>query len=257
MKKPLTIVLVIALVLGSAILITDTRAETELHLSAAEAPDSGDSTQPDRHPPKVIKSVEQIRARRAGFDAISQPLRTKDAESAEDDPFGIGMIQPIPMNANAHTASLEEAFRAGKYPERWTVMVKPKPFDKAIFLENPQTYLNTIEPGRVYQTAQPAPGVPELKAVGPNYQRVYQGDFVTLTVKGAPKAPVTFTSFDTGAFENRLPSITVQSGDRGIASVKFYGTPGTVEDVNILAGSPEAWGQVKFLVVVMPRAKNQ
>lgn len=256
MIKSLTAAVVLALLFGSSILITATKTETELQLGAVKAPDSGGATRQDSRTPKVIRSVEQIRARRAGLDANNQP-GAKDAEPAEADPFGIGMIQPIPITANAHTASLEEAFTTGIHPERWTAMVKPKPFDKAVFLEDPQTYLNTIEPGRVYETAQPAPGIRELKAVGPNHRRVYQGEFVTLTVNGAPKAPVTFTSFDTGEFDNRLPSITVQSDGRGIASVKFYGTPGTVEDVNILAGSPEAWGQARFLVVVMPPAKNQ
>lgn len=51
MMKPLTIVLVIALLSGFSILITATRAETELHLSAAEAPDSGDSTPLHGHLP--------------------------------------------------------------------------------------------------------------------------------------------------------------------------------------------------------------
>ena len=71
-----------------------------------------------------------------------------------------------------------------------------------------------------------------------------------LKVQTTAKSPVTFTSFDLGAFENQLPSITVQSDAEGMAFAEFFGTPGTFDNVNILAGSPAATGQVRFVVNV-------
>ena len=60
-----------------------------------------------------------------------------------------------------------------------------------------------------------------------------------------------------GGFENLLTAQTVQANAQGIAEVTFEATPGTIEDVNILAGSPVASGQVKFVVnVQMPDAAS-
>jgi len=79
-------------------------------------------------------------------------------------------------------------------------------------------------------------------------------------VRATPGAPVTFTSFDLGQFENQLTSITVRADDKGIATARFIGSPGTINDVNILVASPVNSGQAKFAVnVVLPRpagAKN-
>ena len=41
-------------------------------------------------------------------------------------------------------------------------------------------------------------------------------------------------------------------GDLTVGFTEFFGTSGTIGEVNILAGSPQAWGQAKFLVVVAP-----
>jgi hypothetical protein len=72
---------------------------------------------------------------------------------------------------------------------------------------------------------------------------------VKLSVKAAPLSPVSFTSFDLGAFqESKLNSVTVQADKQGIAAVTFVATPGTLNDANILAGSPLSSGQVKFVV---------
>ncbi|MFO0755759.1 MAG: hypothetical protein U0359_04680 [Byssovorax sp.] len=66
----------------------------------------------------------------------------------------------------------------------------------------------------------------------------------------AARAPVTFTSFDMGAFDNGLASMTVQADAAGAASVAFTATRGTIDSVHVLAGSPMAVGQVQFLVQV-------
>ena len=163
-----------------------------------------------------------------------------------------GKIQPVRADANPQTRSVAEARRLSK-PERLSPMLAPEPFDRDTFAADPRTYLDTIEPGRVYQTAQPAADVPRLKVVGFGFFKIRQGESVELRVEATPLAPVTFTSFDAGAFENQLPSITVRAGDDGIATVGFYGTSGTFGDIDILAGCPLASGQARFKVEVDPR----
>ena len=65
---------------------------------------------------------------------------------------------------------------------------------------------------------------------------------------------MTFTSADLGRFENQLTSITVAADASGVAKVKFTASPGTINTVRILSGSPLATGQVEFVVQVEPPA---
>jgi len=65
-------------------------------------------------------------------------------------------------------------------------------------------------------------------------------------------APVTFTSFDCGAFSNLLTSITVTADTDGVATATFLATPGTLNETNILAASPLCSGQVNFSVTILP-----
>lgn len=94
--------------------------------------------------------------------------------------------------------------------------------------------------------------MPVLTPSSGRFHEIPQGASIRLEVQGRPEAPVTFTSFDLGAFQNQLTSITVAADEQGIAQAEFTGTPGTVEDVNILVGSPMASGQVQFRVRVLP-----
>lgn len=166
----------------------------------------------------------------------------------------VGVNPPIRGDANPSVKSAIEALKTGKYPERLSAMALPKDFDPKRYAANPQEYLDTIEPGRVWQPAQPAEGVPASKALSPEYVEALQGEPVVLQVQTAPNAPVTFTSFDLGAFSNQLTSITVAADREGVALATYTGTPGTFSDNSILAASPWASGQVRFTVnVVVPK----
>lgn len=172
-------------------------------------------------------------------------------ENNASEPVGYGSNPPVSVDANPMVKSVAEAVAQKKHPERLSTLIAPKPFDKQAFQGDPTAYLNVVEPARVFQVAQPGPGVPRLRSSSPRLQQITQGDSTKLRVAAPPKSPVTFTSFDLGQFENQLTSMTVQANAAGIAEVQFTATPGTIDDVHILAGCPVAAGQVRFTVNVL------
>ena len=188
-----------------------------------------------------------------------RPQGSNDAPPVSGDAaFDVGQTQPVALDANPHVKSVVEAIRNKNHPERLTPVIAPKPFPEEAFRENPEAYLNVVEPGRVFQTAQPGPNVPVLRATGPQFTTISQGESVKLRTVTLPRAPVTFTSFDLGRFaENQLTSVTVQADGRGIAEAEFQGVSGTFNRVNILAGSPVASGQIRFVVEVEVPGMNE
>ena len=159
---------------------------------------------------------------------------------------GYGTTPPITAD-NPQVRSAFEALKQGaNHPERLSPFIAPKPFDAVAYKANPQAYLDVAEPGRVFQSKPFAPGVAAIQPVSPYFQDVKQGESIELAVKVAPGAPVTFTSFDCGSFDNGLTTRTVAADAAGVARVKFLGMPGTVLETNILAASPMTSGQVRF-----------
>lgn len=165
----------------------------------------------------------------------------------------VGRTPAIPRDANPHVQSIVEARESQRFPERLTDAVAPTPFDEQAYRANPQAYLDVIEPGRIWQSKQPGEGVPRITALVGQVFDVQQGDSVPLRVQVVPGAPVTFTSFDLGAFENQLTSITVAADENGVAETLFIATPGTVETVSLVAASPLTSGQVEFFAQVALR----
>ena len=182
------------------------------------------------------------------------------AQAHPNDPrsgvVGYGRTPAVPPDANPNVKSVAQALQTKTHPERLTAMIAPQPFNKDEYQKNPQAYLDVVEPGRVYQSAQPGPGVPVLQPAGSRYAVITQGQSTILSVKTLPGAPVTFTSFDLGRFENQLTSMTVAADSSGVAKVQFAAPPGTINAVRILAGSPLATGQVDFLVDVLWPSKS-
>ena len=172
-------------------------------------------------------------------------------DKVADPHFDYGKTVPVKGDANPQVRSVAEALRDKNHPERLSPLVQPKPFDAAAYKANPSAYLAVVEPGRVFQTLQPGKDVPRLRPLSPQLQEVAQGESVTLRVQTVPNGVASFTSFDLGKFQNELTAITVQADDKGVAEVKFYGTPGTINEVKILAGSPMASGQIQFIVNVV------
>jgi hypothetical protein len=179
------------------------------------------------------------------------PAPTPAANSPGQKVAGPGLkAYRVDPNLNANTRCVAEAKKDGKHPERLSALFMPEDFNKAKFEADPQAYLDIVEPGRVWQTADPGPNVIRLNTKGTWVLSVAAGGKVDLTVTGVPLAPVTFTAFDGGIFDNQLNSMSVRADAKGEAQVTFIAIPGTSGDVKILAGSPLASDQAEFTVSI-------
>ena len=158
------------------------------------------------------------------------------------------MTEGVEPNANPQVASVAAALKNNNHPERLSPLVQPKPFDREAFEKDPKTYLQVIEPGRVFQSLNPDKGVTSIQIVSEAFVTIQQKEQTVLKVKALPLMPVTFTSFDLGAFQNKLTSITVQADSLGLATATFIATEGTIADCNILASCPVTSGRIKFIV---------
>ena len=168
-----------------------------------------------------------------------------------------GFSPPVEPDANPQVASVAAALKDRKNPARFSSFVRATPFDAEIYKSDPQSYLSVVEPGRVFQPAQPGPDVKRIAEASGLYHRITQGESITLAVKADAGSAVTFTSFGLGSFENQLTSITVAADDQGLAQAPFTATPGTIDDIRILAASPVNSGQAQFTVnVALPGSKK-
>lgn len=193
--------------------------------------------------------VGGVRRKASDVKASTPPSASDSIERID-----VGKNTPVLVDANPQVRSVAEALQSGEHPERLSPLARPSPFDANSFAADPLVYLNTIEPGRVFQTAQPGPGVEVLRQISPRHISIRQGEKTKLRVQAVAGAPVTFKSFDLGRFENELTTISVRANEEGVAEVEFFGSPGTYNNVNILAGSPLTTGQAKFVVFVeVPR----
>ena len=160
----------------------------------------------------------------------------------------------LTADTNAQVALVATALKTREHPERFSSFVIPSSFNKSDFDKEPEVYAKEyakiVEPGRVFAPASPASGTKAIVAKSSRYHRVRQGETVRLSVKAIPSAPVTFTSFDLGQFENQLTSTTVVAEADGVASANFTASGGTINKVSILAASPVTTGQVQFTVAV-------
>lgn len=243
-RMTLVATLVVAVTLGALIVFFRTRPQDELQ---------GVRNRPDDRPTReqfveiggVKRPITDVKAFKPRIDP-----KAGDRPEATD----YGTTPPVKIDANPQVASVAEALKTGKHPERVSTLITPKPFDLKAYQADPQKYLNIAEPGRVWQVAQPGKDVPRMAYRSDRYLEAEQGQGVILKVQAVKDAPVTFTSFDLGQFHNQLTTVTVKANDKGLAQATFTGTTGTIGSVNILAGSPVTSGQLKFQVnVLMPK----
>ena len=160
----------------------------------------------------------------------------------------------VAPDANEQVKQVHEALLSKENPERLSSFVVKPSFDEAEFKANPvqyaAEYAKIVEPGRVFAPAQPGPSTPVLRSTGDRIHRVQQGESVRLSVIAVPHAPISFTSFGMGQFENLLSSVTVVADAQGKAEASFTASSGTKNEVKILAASPLLTEQVAFTVSV-------
>ena len=196
------------------------------------------------------KSDDQANAN-GGTTAAAAPANVSKKIPDEKRPEYYGTFPTVSAQANESTRSVVEALKDKKHPERLTPLVPPKPYDDAAFERDKAAYCNTVEPGRIFQSAQPGADVPRLEMDSNQLQSVVQGEQVALQVHGVPGKPVTFCALDGGRFvENQLNTVTVVADGHGIAKVNYQATTGVINEVNIQAASPVASGNAKFTVYV-------
>lgn len=112
-------------------------------------------------------------------------------------------------------------------------------------------WLAALEPGRVWQSADPGAAVPILSAVGSRYRVLFVAGSQSLAVTTLANAPVTFFCSGDGLFTaNNRNVITVAANGSGIATVDFKGN--RIGRMPIVAASPLSSGQVRFMVEVKP-----
>jgi hypothetical protein len=148
------------------------------------------------------------------------------------------------------------AEEAAQHPERVSMYHRPTLLSTQPNARELASYLDRVEPARVFDTADVSKIARKLTVIGETYREVQPDASVTLYVRAVPSAPVSFTSEDLGEFENGLASITVLADRRGRAGVEWTATPGTLGGVSVLAGSPATSGQVVFSLYV-PDSKNE
>lgn len=158
--------------------------------------------------------------------------------------------QPVAPEANPQAASVAEALRTKRHPERLSPLVKPKSFDPVAYAHDKTPYLSVTEPGRVFDTKAPATDVPVLTPVGATAAACESGGTVRLAVQAIANSPVSWLSTDLGSFENQLVSMTNEAGADGVAVALFTATAGVAGRVQVLAGSPVCSGQVRFIIDV-------
>ena len=224
-----------------------------------EAPPNADNTAPPGNEPKRV-SVGGVMRTQPSPDVVTafkkEADETKQFVAAINERNASGKRYNPPnkkltKGMNANVDSMIEAIETGKHPERLTPMVKPKPFNKVAFFNDPQAYVDIVEPGRAWQSAEPGDGV---KTIGTDreFYDVKFGESVRLKALAYPSGPVTFTSTDLGAFDNDLSSITVIANEKGWAAANFTITAGTSGGVNVSAASPLTSGRLAFYVNVVP-----
>jgi hypothetical protein len=188
---------------------------------------------------------------------VNRPRTDVEVESPqkdikfEDTPLANpGRTPEIDPQANPSTKSVAEALGKKELAHRLTALLPPPAFNREAYAQDRQTYLDTVEPGRVFQNLQHGPGIVAIERKSPYFYEVLQGETVVLEAKVEPGMPVTFYSNRLGQFSNLLGTMTVAADENGIARAEFKASAGTRESVEILAASPVHSGQLRYLVKI-------
>ena len=184
-------------------------------------------------------------------DVLKKNFVSVDSDSnINEQSYRFGKTPMLAPDINPSVRNTFESLVAEESSDSVNPLLTPPPFNRSEYEADPSAYLSQSVPGRVWQTGQPADGVDPIARIGDRLHEMKQGESLRLQVQSSPNLPVTFTSFDLGAFQNQLTSVTVQADEDGVAEAVFTATSGTIANVNILAASPAASGTARFVVHV-------
>ena len=213
---------------------------------------------------KVVKrinhkeGVEAVIARKVSNSGVDPKAKNDQAVIEAE---GYGSFPPVDLSEkNKHKEHLLNALRD---PENnsgsISIVGKREKFDLDRYQKDPSYYMDSVEPGRAFDSAQAVPGVNPLERVGLGSIETSQNKSVSLEVKGEPGMPVSFTVFDGGHFQNGLSFITLKADGKGIATAKFTPTSGVINLTRIRAASPVSSGTLQWNVLVHlnNQVKNQ
>ncbi|MEM6692942.1 MAG: hypothetical protein AAF664_26170 [Planctomycetota bacterium] len=195
----------------------------------------------------VIPNVtpEQLQANLASlFGDKKRLVETFSAEPPEDYPR-------FRASDNPATEAIARTLETGEEPENVSLVSAVPAFDSESYWDDPTEYLSKSQPGRVFQTAKPTEDTIRIRAAGPRFLQLKQGEAATLSVRAPYKVPVSFTIFDGGIFDNGLTAITVAADANGKAEVRFTASANTINETAVLAASPILTGRVRFTLNVL------
>lgn len=249
----LIILAALVIALGGALALSrlPSQSETQRHVDTPTKQSNERTDSSHSSTASTVLTTEKAPLGQAPTDTVTAPVSaTIPPQPPVTSPAPKDSSPPAPSGSTAD--ALANAHRTGDRPEATSPLIAPPPFDAEAYARDPAPYLAQSVPGRVFQTAEPGPGVPVLGARGPATHEIPHGGTCDLTVRAPAGSAVSFTTFDLGLFPNGLASITVQATADGVATARFTAHGEVIGDVHVLAGSPQASGQVKFLVSVLP-----
>lgn len=247
-----------AILLGAAIITTGLGCaqSSRTEVSTPDAPAAASPTQTTASPaPVTVGSpsstlVSVAAPAPSSTNAASPPVSIPGVDLTAPHPFAI-----LPNDPNPRARSVWEAHETGRFPERLTPLVAPKPFDPAAWAKDPQAYLDVVEPGRVDQASTDPQAPPITVADAQRFHRVASRTLTVLTARAQPLAPVSWATTRGGVFaESKAGAVTVRADADGLARVTYFASPVVTGETAILASSPMCAGQAEFIVFVDPPA---
>lgn len=204
---------------------------------------------------KIVKEVahkdeaEPIIKRKDPGVVLDHKLKT--AQMVIEDK-GYGTFPPVDLKEmNEHKQHVLNALQdPRKNGGAISIVGKREKFNPVRYKEDPLYYLDSVEPGRAFDAAQPGPDVKKLERVGYASIQTKQNEPVILEARGESGMPISFTVFDGGKFQNGLSYITLKADADGVARAEYTATDGVINQTRIRAASPVNSGTLQWNVFV-------
>ena len=215
-----------------------------------------ESRQPDREASKkIVKKVSHAKEGTANSLRLDPDVKLDDTRKNAQrviEEKGYGTFPAVDLkDSNPQKEHLLKALQDPKNNSgSISIVGKRKQFDIGRYKSDPTYYLNSVEPGRCFDSAQAEEGVNRLQRSGKSTLRTEQKKTVQLSAKGENGMPISFTAFDGAHFQNGLSFITLKADSSGTAVAEFTPTEGVINQARIRAASPVNSGTLQWTVFV-------